>query len=81
MCGFNQGFSSMTVNTSIASPGAPIQVVAQSQPRDPIAGIPFTSHAANPAVGGIQTTFATQVRSVPIALVELAGGKQNRQPR
>jgi hypothetical protein len=65
----------MSTDTNSASPGAPVQVIAQSQPRDPIAGIPFTSHAANPAVGGIATTFAEQVRPVSAALVEFAGGK------
>jgi hypothetical protein len=60
-----------------ASPGTPVQVIAQSQPRDPIAGIPFTSHAANPAVGGIATTFATQVLPVSAAMVEFAGGKNH----
>jgi hypothetical protein len=62
-----------------ASPGAPIQVVAQSQPRDPIGGIPFTSHAQNPAIGGIATTFGTQVVTVPNAVVDRVGGAQNRR--
>jgi hypothetical protein len=72
---------SMTVITNPASPGAPSQVIAQSQPRDPIGGIPFTSHAQNPAIGGIATTFGTQVVRVSNDLVAAVGGAMNRQPR
>jgi hypothetical protein len=63
------------------SAGTATPVVAQSQPRDPIGGIPFTSHAQNPAVGGIATTFGTQVVTVPNDLVTAVGGALNRQPR
>jgi hypothetical protein len=65
----------MTVITNPASPGAPSQVIAQSQPRDPIGGIPFTSHAASPAVGGIATTFETQVRPVSPAVIAAVSGR------
>jgi hypothetical protein len=67
------------VITNPASPGAPVPVVAQWQPRDPIGGIPFRSHAENPAVGGIATTFGTQVVTVPHAVVDRVGGAQNRR--
>jgi hypothetical protein len=69
----------MTTITNPASPGYPSQVVAQSQPRDPIGGIPFTSHAQNPAIGGIATTFDTQVVRVPQILVDRLGGEMNRR--
>jgi hypothetical protein len=64
----------MTVNTSIASPGAPVQVVAESPVRAPLAGgIPWTTPGA-PAVGSIPLGFAAQVVTVPRAFVEAVGG-------
>jgi hypothetical protein len=69
----------MSQDSNPASPGYPSQVVAQSQPRDPIGGIPFTSHAQNPAIGGIATTFGTQVVTVPHAVVARVDGAQNRR--
>jgi hypothetical protein len=69
----------MSQDSNPASPGYPSMVVAQSQPRDPIGGVPFTSHAQNPAVGGIATTFATQVVRVPDARVDHIGGEMNRR--
>jgi hypothetical protein len=62
-----------------ASPGYPIQVVAQSVVRAPLAGnIPWTTPGA-PAVGSIPITFATQVVTVPHSLVDRVGGAQNRR--
>jgi hypothetical protein len=64
----------MTTITNPSAHGTATPVTAQSQPRDPIAGVAFASHAANPAIGGIQTTFDSQVRHVSDDMRIAAGG-------
>jgi hypothetical protein len=69
----------MTTITNIASPGAPIQIVAQSTPTAPLAGgTPWGTPSQHPAVAGFANTAETQIRSVPNACVDAAGGKLNR---
>jgi hypothetical protein len=62
-----------------SAPGAPVQVVAESPVRAPLAGfIPWTTPGA-PAVGSIPLGFDAQVVSVPNAFVDRVGGSLNRQ--
>ena len=63
-----------------ASPGHPSQLVAEQPVRNPLAGgIPFRSHATNPAVGGIPIGADAQIRTIPQAVVDAAGGPTIRR--
>jgi hypothetical protein len=69
----------MTVITNRASPGAPSQNFAEQPVRNPLAGgIPFRSHATNPALTGPIGTDA-QIRTIPTAIVDAAGGPTIRR--
>jgi hypothetical protein len=62
--------------SNISSPGAPTQVVTAQPIRQPLAGfIPFSNYGAHPAVVG---PAGAEVRTVPAATVDRAGGKLNR---
>jgi hypothetical protein len=64
----------MSSISNIASPGHPAIVVSESPVRAPLAGnIPWTAPNA-PAIGSLALGFDAQVRPVPSALVEFAGG-------
>jgi hypothetical protein len=75
----------MTAIRNPASPGAPSQVIAEQPVRNPLAGgIPFRSHATNPAVVGPtdRAGFPPQdqhVRTIPQAMVDAAGGPLQRK--
>jgi hypothetical protein len=70
----------MTTITNIASPGAPTQVVAQSTPTAPLdGGKPWGTPSQHPAAAGFANTAATQIVSLPDALIDRAGGQMNRR--
>jgi hypothetical protein len=63
-----------------ASPGHPSQVTAQSPIRAPLAGgIPWANHADHPAVAGFAFTTDAQIRTIPAAIIDAAGGPLRRQ--
>jgi hypothetical protein len=67
----------MTVISNPASPGAPVQIVAESPIRAPLLGnIPWSNHAAHPAVTG---PTGAEVRTIPQAIVDAAGGPTVRR--
>jgi hypothetical protein len=78
----------MTKITNPASPGAPVQIVAEQPVRNPLAGgIPFRNHETNPAVAGWPVSQPGwpvkandgHVKPVSQAVADAAGGKLNRQ--
>jgi hypothetical protein len=69
----------MTSISNEAVSGRATVITSESPVRAPLlGGIPWTTPGA-PAVGSIPLGFAQQVVTVPHALVDSAGGKQNRQ--
>jgi hypothetical protein len=67
----------VTQISNIASPGAPVQVVAESPVRAPLSGgIPWTTPGA-PAIGSIPLGADAQIVSVTLARQEFAGGKNH----
>jgi hypothetical protein len=76
---FGGKYLTMPTTNDPAATGTSHIIVSESPVRAPLDGFtPWTAPGA-PAVGSIPIGFAQQVRTVPLALVDLAGGKQNRQ--
>jgi hypothetical protein len=75
----------MTKITNPASPGAPVQIVAEQPIRAPLAGgIPWANHSQHPAVVGPTDRAGwpphdQHVRKVPDALVDRTGGPLQRK--
>ena len=62
-----------------ATPGRPSQLVAQSTPTAPLdGGKPWGSPLNHPALAGFANTADAQIRTIPQAIVDAIGGKQNR---
>jgi hypothetical protein len=65
----------MTTNTSPASPGSPVQIVAESRIRAPLAGnIPWATPTLSIPIGNV-----AQIVTVPNATIDATGGKLNRR--
>ena len=71
----------MTTITNIASPGAPVQVVAEQPVRAPLDGFTPWATPGAPAVGSLPIGFAEQVVRIPDSVVDLLGQPMNCQPR
>jgi hypothetical protein len=69
--------------TSISNPsahGAPTQVVAQSTPTAPLdGGKPWGTPSQHPALAGFANTADGQIRTIPKAVVDAAGGPTIRR--
>jgi hypothetical protein len=67
-------------NKHMSQDSSPVQIVAQSPIRAPLAGgIPWSNHADHPAVAGFAFTTDAQIRTIPAAVVDAAGGPTIRR--
>jgi hypothetical protein len=69
----------MTVISNPSAPGAPVQVVAESPVRQPLAGDIARSRHDAPAIGGIPIGNVAQIVSVPNSVVDFLGQPMNRR--
>ena len=68
----------MTVISNPSAPGAPSQVVAQSNPTAPLSGnAPWDSPLQHPALSGFANTAQSQIVTVSLARQVQAGGENH----
>jgi hypothetical protein len=70
----------VNTNSNPASPGSATQTQTQGAPTAPLdGGKPWGTPSQHPAVAGFANTAASQIVSLPDALIDRAGGQMNRR--